>query len=69
VYEAQGGASGEQLGMIAYLAEQIGFTNDGLAEWMGKRFGVRAIAEIASGDLAHRIIGGMKRMLANCQRA
>lgn len=68
VYDDQGGASGGQLGKIAALAAQVGFTPAELAEWMGKRFGVASVDQIADGDLAHKIVGGLSRMLANRQR-
>jgi len=68
VYADQGGASGRQLGLIAHLAAQIGFTDAEFSSWMGKRFGVESIAQVADGGLANRIVGGMKRMLAARQR-
>lgn len=68
-HERQGSATGRQLGLIDHLAGELGMSDAELAEWMGKRFGVESVAAIQDGGLAHRIIGGLRCMTANRNKA
>jgi len=63
----KGTASGKQIGLILHLSNLLGFDGAGFRKWLLKCFEVGSIAEIRDSALAHRIIGGLIRMLERRQ--
>jgi len=65
LHHGNGTATGKQLGLIAHLRDQIGFSNDDFCRWLQRQFKVSSIEDIDDRDLASRVIGGLLAMQRN----